>query len=78
MKIDGQHTRSIWVEDDGWSIGIFDQTLLPHRCVRLRLTCVDDAARAELGISPGTVRLSVGLEDVDDLLEDVAQALKAA
>jgi O-succinylhomoserine sulfhydrylase len=37
-----------------------------------------DAARAELGISPGTVRLSVGLEDVDDLLEDVAQALKAA
>jgi len=46
MKIDGQHTRSIWVEDDGWSIGIFDQTLLPHRCVRLRLTCVDDAARA--------------------------------
>jgi len=28
-----------------------------------------------LGISPGMVRLSVGLEDTDDLLEDVAQAL---
>jgi cystathionine beta-lyase/cystathionine gamma-synthase len=27
------------------------------------------------GIAPGTVRLSIGLEDVDDLLADVAQAL---
>ncbi|RUY36738.1 hypothetical protein EN978_28850, partial [Mesorhizobium sp. M7A.F.Ca.US.001.04.1.1] len=32
---------------------------------------------AELGIGPGTLRLSVGLEDADDLLEDIAQALKA-
>jgi cystathionine beta-lyase/cystathionine gamma-synthase len=30
------------------------------------------------GIAPGTVRLSIGLEDVDDLLADVAQALEAA
>ncbi|RST86888.1 O-succinylhomoserine sulfhydrylase [Aquibium carbonis] len=34
-----------------------------------------DAARAELGINPGTVRLSVGLEDVDDLIEDLERAL---
>jgi O-succinylhomoserine sulfhydrylase len=34
-----------------------------------------DEARAELGISPGTVRFSAGIEDVDDLLEDFAQAL---
>ncbi|TIV14882.1 MAG: hypothetical protein E5V99_32090, partial [Mesorhizobium sp.] len=27
---------------------------------------------------PGTLRLSVGLEDTDDLLEDIEQALKAA
>ncbi|MES0008236.1 O-succinylhomoserine sulfhydrylase [Mesorhizobium sp. M0062] len=39
---------------------------------------LSDEARAELGIEPGTLRLSVGLEDTDDLLEDVAQALKAA
>ncbi|RUY95999.1 hypothetical protein EN974_20390, partial [Mesorhizobium sp. M7A.F.Ca.CA.001.12.2.1] len=26
----------------------------------------------------GTLRLSVGLEDTDDLLEDIAQALKGA
>jgi cystathionine beta-lyase/cystathionine gamma-synthase len=30
------------------------------------------------GVTEGTVRLSVGLEDVDDLLDDVKQALSAA
>lgn len=34
--------------------------------------------RLALGITPGLVRLSVGLEDVDDLNEDLAQALAAA
>ncbi|MDH5453323.1 MAG: O-succinylhomoserine sulfhydrylase [Paracoccaceae bacterium] len=33
--------------------------------------------RAELGITPGMVRLSLGLEDSDDLLNDVNQALDA-
>jgi O-succinylhomoserine sulfhydrylase len=33
--------------------------------------------RAQLGITDGTVRLSVGLEDVADLIEDLAQALAA-
>jgi len=31
--------------------------------------------RARLGITDGTIRLSVGLEDVDDLTEDLARAL---
>ncbi len=34
--------------------------------------------RAELGISDGTVRLSIGLEDVDDLTDDIEHALSAA
>jgi O-succinylhomoserine sulfhydrylase len=34
-------------------------------------------ARAELGVTEGMMRLSVGLEDADDLREDIAQALKA-
>jgi O-succinylhomoserine sulfhydrylase len=34
--------------------------------------------RAKLGITDGVIRLSVGLEDVDDLLEDLAGALAAA
>ncbi|CAM3138264.1 O-succinylhomoserine sulfhydrylase [Paracoccus aminovorans] len=31
--------------------------------------------RAELGITPGLLRLSIGLEDADDLLDDLRQAL---
>ena len=34
--------------------------------------------RGRLGITDGAVRLSVGLEDVDDLLDDLGQALDAA
>ena len=34
--------------------------------------------RAELGIGPGLLRLSVGLEDADDLIEDLGAALDAA
>ncbi|MCR5869272.1 MAG: O-acetylhomoserine aminocarboxypropyltransferase [Aquincola tertiaricarbonis] len=39
---------------------------------------MDDAALAQAGIGPGTIRLSVGLEDPDDLLDDLRRALKAA
>jgi methylthioribose-1-phosphate isomerase len=46
MKVGGKHTRSIWVEPDGWSIGIIDQTLLPHRFTTLRLTTLAEAAHA--------------------------------
>jgi O-succinylhomoserine sulfhydrylase len=35
-------------------------------------------ARATLGITDGMLRLSVGLEDVDDLIEDLAEGLAAA
>src|SRR5215203_3552587 len=46
MKVAGKHTRSIWVEPDGWSVGIIDQTLLPHRFATLRLTTLAEAAHA--------------------------------
>ncbi len=39
---------------------------------------LSDEARAELGIGPGTLRLSLGLEDADDLLADIEQALAKA
>jgi O-succinylhomoserine sulfhydrylase len=39
---------------------------------------LSEADRATLGISAGTVRISVGLEDVADLIEDVDRALAAA
>ena len=37
-----------------------------------------EAERNYLGIFPGTVRISVGLEDVDDILQDLDQALAKA
>ena len=39
---------------------------------------MDDEALSSAGISPGLVRLSVGLEAIDDLLADLANALKRA
>jgi O-succinylhomoserine sulfhydrylase len=39
---------------------------------------LSEAARAELGIGAGTLRLSVGLENADDLLMDLDKALKSA
>ena len=39
---------------------------------------MDDAALAAAGITPGTIRLSIGLEDADDLIDDLKRALKAA
>ena len=32
---------------------------------------MDDAALAQAGIGPGTIRLSIGLEDADDLIDDL-------
>jgi cystathionine beta-lyase/cystathionine gamma-synthase len=34
-------------------------------------------ARRKAGVRDGLIRLSVGIEDVQDLQEDLAQALKA-
>jgi O-acetylhomoserine (thiol)-lyase len=39
---------------------------------------MDDAALAQAGITAGTVRLSIGLEHPDDLVEDLARALRAS
>ncbi len=47
----------------------------PTTTTHQRLT---DAQRAALGIGDGLVRLSVGIEDVDDLLADILRALDAA
>ena len=46
MKVDGKHWRTIWLEPDGWSVGIIDQTLLPHAFATVRLATVEDAAHA--------------------------------
>ena len=47
----------------------------PTTTTHQRLT---EAARLEQGITPGLLRLSVGLEDVEDLWEDLEPALERA
>ncbi|MDB3953009.1 O-succinylhomoserine sulfhydrylase [Alphaproteobacteria bacterium] len=49
-------------------------TTHPATTTHQRLT---PEGRARLGITDGFIRLSVGLEDVEDIKEDLAQALKA-
>jgi methylthioribose-1-phosphate isomerase len=46
MKIGGVATRSIWVEPDGWAVGIFDQRLLPWTTERMVLRSDHAAAVA--------------------------------
>jgi methylthioribose-1-phosphate isomerase len=46
MNVDGIAYRSIWLDEDGWSVRIIDQTVLPHTFRVLRLTDLDGAARA--------------------------------
>ena len=46
MRIDGVAYRSIWVDADGWSVRILDQTRLPWAVEVLRLTELADAAHA--------------------------------
>ncbi|MGE0502137.1 MAG: O-succinylhomoserine sulfhydrylase [Rhizobiaceae bacterium] len=53
------------------------KSLITHPATTTHKNLTDEA-RADLGINPGTLRLSVGLEDADDLIEDFDQALGAA
>ncbi len=46
MLVDGKWMRGLWIEPDGWSIGIIDQTKLPHALKTIRLASLDDAAHA--------------------------------
>ncbi len=46
MKINGTAYRSVWVDDDGWTVRIIDQTKLPWSIDFLKLTKLDDVAHA--------------------------------
>ncbi|KEQ51426.1 S-methyl-5-thioribose-1-phosphate isomerase [Sphingobium chlorophenolicum] len=84
MNIDGTATRSIWVEADGRSVGIFDQRLLPWALERMVLRSVEDAAVAIADMATrgapliGAVAaygLAFGLyEDASDTALDAARA----
>ena len=46
MNVNGRHYRTIWLNDDGWSVEIIDQTKFPHVFETVTLRNVTDAARA--------------------------------
>lgn len=47
----------------------------PGTTTHLQMT---EEEQKETGITPDTIRLSIGIEDVDDLIADIAQALDKA
>jgi len=53
--------------------GVESLAILPIYSSHYRMSTTELRAA---GVEPGTVRISVGLEDSDDLLEDLRQALK--
>ncbi len=52
------------------------ESLIEHPAIMTHASVPADV-RAQLGISDGLVRLSVGIEDIEDLLEDLENALRA-
>jgi O-acetylhomoserine (thiol)-lyase len=53
------------------------RSLVIHPASTTHFRMTDDAL-AKAGITQGTIRLSIGLEDADDLVDDLKRALKAA
>ncbi|MGA8708824.1 MAG: aminotransferase class I/II-fold pyridoxal phosphate-dependent enzyme [Steroidobacteraceae bacterium] len=58
------------------SVGSADSLVMPPQLLASR--DLTEEQRRISAVGPGTVRLSVGLEDLDDLLEDLEQALSTA
>ena len=46
MRIEGRDYRTIWLDGDGRSVHVIDQTALPHRLTTQRLSSAAEAARA--------------------------------
>jgi cystathionine beta-lyase/cystathionine gamma-synthase len=57
------------------SLGATDSLVMPPQLLGSR--DLNDEQQRRAGLAAGTVRLSIGLEDVDDLIEDIQQALTA-
>jgi cystathionine gamma-lyase len=52
------------------------ETLISHPATMTHAS-VPAETRARIGITDGLVRISAGIEDIDDLKEDLSQALDA-
>ena len=49
------------------------ETLISHPATMTH-AAIGEAGRAKIGLTDGMVRISVGIEDADDLLQDLEQA----
>jgi cystathionine beta-lyase/cystathionine gamma-synthase len=52
------------------------ETLISHPATMTH-AALGEKGRKEIGITDSLVRISVGIEDVDDLIDDLDQALSA-
>jgi cystathionine gamma-lyase/cystathionine beta-lyase/cystathionine gamma-lyase/homocysteine desulfhydrase len=52
------------------------ETLISHPATMTHAS-IPEAERNRLGVTPGLVRISVGIEDIEDILADIDQALAA-
>jgi len=57
------------------SLGSTESLVMPPQLVGSRDFTAEQVRKS--GVGPGTVRLSIGLEDIDDLIADIDQALPA-
>ncbi len=87
----GGSVMSFFVEDRSQAFAVLDalkiadisnnigdsRTLLTHPASSTH-RAIEEPARLEMGITEGMIRLSVGLEDPADIIDDLDQALKAA
>ncbi len=89
MRVAGQDFRSIWVEEDGVSVSIIDQTQLPHRFVTRPLRGLSEAvtAIADMWVRGAPligataaygVALAMAEDDSDSGLHEACEKLVAA
>ena len=67
--------------DGGWQQAIDEARVKMEKELNTTIPFVesipDDAAKIKSGAAPDVVRLSIGIEDKDDLIADLEQALNA-
>ena len=89
MNVNGVPHRTIWVEDDGWTVSVIDQTRLPHEFAVAGLTTWPEAEAAIrtmmvrgaplIGVTAAYgVCLAVRADPSDAGLAKAARGLKAA
>ena len=70
--------HSVWILQSRYLANVGDcRSLVIHPASTTHFRMTDDAL-AGAGITQGTIRLSIGLEDPADLVDDLKRALKAA